>query len=405
MIAETPLHFLGGRGAGSFLPEYPRFEPISSEVEDQWAEFVVHPHNIVLETWSELGLAGVLLLAGLGAAILAALRRGLRHRTDPADRAVLAASAAALVALFVHGLLDIALLVPAILWQAAIALALVAALGRPPDPGREPGAPLPRRVLALSGGVRLAAALCLAALWWTAAVPALRSEIDHHRAHEAAAEARALSLALRRERARDLMEQAVEIFDRALATAPWESYDTVRMRLGRARALIDLASWSEDPGRRVESARRAYAEFERVAGQAEGLVPSWGLGDHRLAVAAIVMGEPRLAAEHIHRGSSRRPAQWQYYWLFNLERPLLEGHARPRELSRNLERGLSLGPDSFPLYAQYALFAAAEDPDRAAGPLARAEELWEALDRGSLGLKAQEYDEIRAQLAAAGRRP
>ncbi|HEY1014269.1 MAG TPA: O-antigen ligase family protein, partial [Herpetosiphonaceae bacterium] len=60
---------------------------------------ISHPHNLVLDAWTQLGLAGLLALAGW---TLWAAWRLWRARANPLALAALAA----LVALSVHGMLD-----------------------------------------------------------------------------------------------------------------------------------------------------------------------------------------------------------------------------------------------------------------------------------------------------------
>ncbi len=377
LIEESPLTLLAGHGTGSFFAEYPRFAPLDAEANPEWAPIDDFPHDFVLHLWSESGVAGVLLLGVFAGAVGAAVLSGRRHREDPLDRAVLCAAGAALAALFVHSLVDVALHHAPVQWQAAIALALVAALGRGPSAssGGDPGEPMPRRVLQLSAGVRWSAAACLVALWGTSALGTLRSELAAHRAHEAEAVAHTQVARGRMAEARTAFETAVSTYDEALLESPWEGYRTIRIRVDRWNVLMAFAE--ADTERTTALAKQAYRSIDEVAHRDRGLLRSWGLGDLFLAEAALRAGDSPRAAEHLRRGSGRRPAQWRYYWCYWQSRtdfpPGLE-----RELARNAEKGLEIAPDSFPLVATHALLASLRDAARAAPLLARALELGEA---------------------------
>ena len=99
LIAEQPLL---GIGLDNFLYRYPARVPPDAEMEPNLS----HPHNLVLQFWLQLGLAG---LAALGWLLAMFLRRALpaARATGPAPARALAAGALASMTDFVaHGLVD-----------------------------------------------------------------------------------------------------------------------------------------------------------------------------------------------------------------------------------------------------------------------------------------------------------
>ena len=124
------------------------------------AQVPLAPHNIVLQSLSETGLVGGLLLVGLLVASVWAVAGTLR-RLPAHDRAAAAALAAGLVAYVAHALIDIG-------WDYVAATAPVfVALGVLLASGRGPGTVGARRpLLALAvGTVALTLVLSLAAPW------------------------------------------------------------------------------------------------------------------------------------------------------------------------------------------------------------------------------------------------
>jgi O-antigen ligase len=96
-------HPLWGVGIGNFMGQYPRYMlPIA------WREPVLyHPHNIVLEFWTILGIPGVIALVALVAAFF---RAGLARYRRLTDHPMLAALTLGLLAsmadCLAHGLVD-----------------------------------------------------------------------------------------------------------------------------------------------------------------------------------------------------------------------------------------------------------------------------------------------------------
>ena len=179
-------HLLTGVGAGNFmlrLPEYFVDESLDfSAVHTNWLQ----PHNDFLWVFSEKGLPGILLFAGVFVAAARAIRRVLAAAPSaaaPADRWLAVAAAAGLASYVALSCFDFPL--ERITHQIALAvlLAVVAVVARvaPHDAGRPPpawslrgGRDLPRW---LPWGLAAAAAVALAAGAAYAAV-ALRQEKD-----------------------------------------------------------------------------------------------------------------------------------------------------------------------------------------------------------------------------------
>ncbi|OQY25956.1 MAG: hypothetical protein B6I34_01020, partial [Anaerolineaceae bacterium 4572_32.1] len=100
MLAEHPLT---GVGLDNFLYAY-RTRYVLPEASAELD--LSHPHNIVLDFWTRLGLGGVLLLLWL---LVAFFRQGIgRYCRLPEgnDRALLLGLLAAMVAALAHGLID-----------------------------------------------------------------------------------------------------------------------------------------------------------------------------------------------------------------------------------------------------------------------------------------------------------
>ncbi len=100
MIRDHPIF---GVGLDNFLYEYPKYiHP------DAWREpNLSHPHNIVLDFWARLGVAGVVVLAWM---MFAFYRRGLRELRElvGTQRAVVIGLMASMTAALAHGMIDAA---------------------------------------------------------------------------------------------------------------------------------------------------------------------------------------------------------------------------------------------------------------------------------------------------------
>ena len=83
-----------------------------------------HPHNLVLDWWLSLGVAGAALLAWLLWRWLGLARAAWRGADDPRGRALVAGAIGAFAAGLVHGLFDNSFFLPdlAALWWATFVL-------------------------------------------------------------------------------------------------------------------------------------------------------------------------------------------------------------------------------------------------------------------------------------------
>lgn len=138
-------HPAGGLGAGNYPAYYYR--------QRRTQESIQNPHSLVLQTASELGLVGVLLLGLIVVGVCIGARRLRRvARTSPEARTMLVATTGALVVWFVDSSGDWMQLLPGV---TAIALVAAAVLCRPGDleaaPSGRPATAGARRLPALAG--------------------------------------------------------------------------------------------------------------------------------------------------------------------------------------------------------------------------------------------------------------
>ncbi|MBI3957045.1 MAG: O-antigen ligase family protein [Candidatus Kerfeldbacteria bacterium] len=90
-----------GAGLGGFPVLYDQYRLA------QHTELLLYPHNIILNAWVELGLAGMLLFVWL---MVDAIRRGfrlLKNRLSPFGHQLVYAALAALLVIIVHGVVDV----------------------------------------------------------------------------------------------------------------------------------------------------------------------------------------------------------------------------------------------------------------------------------------------------------
>ncbi len=88
---------------GAGLSGYPTaIEPYH---EAKHIEIFQYPHNIILNTWVELGLLGLMALAAFGVEVIRLTRRGFRNPSAP--RWLLLGSLGALLVMLIHGLVDV----------------------------------------------------------------------------------------------------------------------------------------------------------------------------------------------------------------------------------------------------------------------------------------------------------
>jgi O-antigen ligase len=121
MIADHPLT---GIGMDNFLYAYRSWYVLPSA----WEELdLSHPHNLILDAWTRLGLPGLLVVGGLCYAALHSLLQELRSAHGD-RRALLLGLTAALVAVLAHGMVDHAIFLP----DLAFVFALILAMAGPP---------------------------------------------------------------------------------------------------------------------------------------------------------------------------------------------------------------------------------------------------------------------------------
>jgi len=100
MIRDHPIL---GVGLDNFLYEYPKYiQP------DAWREpNLSHPHNVVLDFWTRLGIGGVIVLAWM---VIAFYRKGIKELREikGTQRALVIGLIASMTAALAHGLIDAA---------------------------------------------------------------------------------------------------------------------------------------------------------------------------------------------------------------------------------------------------------------------------------------------------------
>ena len=95
-------HPLLGIGIGNFQAQYPLYM-----LPEAWREpNLYHPHNLLLEFWAGLGIAGVAVLGWLVVAFSRSALRLYRQLDDPALRALVLGLLASFAAFLAHGLVD-----------------------------------------------------------------------------------------------------------------------------------------------------------------------------------------------------------------------------------------------------------------------------------------------------------
>jgi len=99
MVRDHPIT---GIGLDNFLYRYPEYM-----LPEAWEEpGLSHPHNIVLDFWTRLGIGGVLVLLWLTAAFFALAIRLYRHLPEGDERAIILGWIAVMVSTLAHGLID-----------------------------------------------------------------------------------------------------------------------------------------------------------------------------------------------------------------------------------------------------------------------------------------------------------
>jgi O-antigen ligase len=99
MIRDHPIT---GVGLDNFLYQYPHYM-----LTEAWQEpDLSHPHNIVLDFWTRLGIGGVAVLIWLEAAFFALALRQYKRLPDGDARAMILGWIASMAAMLAHGLID-----------------------------------------------------------------------------------------------------------------------------------------------------------------------------------------------------------------------------------------------------------------------------------------------------------
>jgi O-antigen ligase len=99
MIRDHPIT---GVGLDNFLYQYPNYM-----LADAWQEpDLSHPHNILLDFWTRLGLAGIGVLVWLVAAFFTLALRLHKRLPDGDGRAIILGWIASMAAMLAHGLID-----------------------------------------------------------------------------------------------------------------------------------------------------------------------------------------------------------------------------------------------------------------------------------------------------------
>ncbi len=99
MIRDHPIT---GVGLDNFLYQYPDYM-----LTEAWQEpDLSHPHNILLDYWTRLGIAGVAVLIWLEVAFFTLALRQYRRLPDGDGRAIILGWIASMAAMLAHGLID-----------------------------------------------------------------------------------------------------------------------------------------------------------------------------------------------------------------------------------------------------------------------------------------------------------
>jgi O-antigen ligase len=99
MIRDHPIT---GVGLDNFLYRYPEYM-----LREAWQEpDLSHPHNIVLDYWTRLGIGGVVVLFWLAGAFFSLALRMYRHLPDGDGRAIMLGLIASMASVLAHGLID-----------------------------------------------------------------------------------------------------------------------------------------------------------------------------------------------------------------------------------------------------------------------------------------------------------
>ncbi len=99
VLREQPLL---GIGLDNFVYRYPSYVPSGVVMEPNLS----HPHNLILQLWLQLGLAGVVAMAWLLTVFIRRVLPRARGSGPPAERALAAGALASMTDFVVHGAID-----------------------------------------------------------------------------------------------------------------------------------------------------------------------------------------------------------------------------------------------------------------------------------------------------------
>jgi O-antigen ligase len=99
MIRDHPVT---GVGLDNFLYRYPEYM-----LREAWQEpDLSHPHNIILDYWTRLGICGVVVLLWMVGSFFSLALRTYQHLADSDGRAIILGLIASMAAVLAHGLID-----------------------------------------------------------------------------------------------------------------------------------------------------------------------------------------------------------------------------------------------------------------------------------------------------------
>jgi O-antigen ligase len=132
MIRDHPIT---GVGLDNFLYQYPNYM-----LAEAWQEpDLSHPHNILLDYWTRLGIAGVAVLVWLLTAFFTAALRQYKRLPDGDARAIIFGWIASMAAMLAHGLIDNSYFLVDLAFVFFLTLGWVRAASRWPDAQADPG--------------------------------------------------------------------------------------------------------------------------------------------------------------------------------------------------------------------------------------------------------------------------
>ena len=124
MLADHPIF---GVGLGNFMRQYPRYMLREAGHEP----VVFHPHNLLLDTWTSLGIPGLAALAWIQVAFFGlGLRLYRRLKTEPELQALTLGLMASMISFLAHGLVDTGFRLTDLAFVFMLTLGIMRTLGR-----------------------------------------------------------------------------------------------------------------------------------------------------------------------------------------------------------------------------------------------------------------------------------